>query len=451
MKIHLIAIGGSIMHNLAIALHKKGFTVTGSDDMIFEPASSRLQKYGLLPAPGWNADNIKPDLDFVIVGMHAKEDNPELKSAKELRKTIVSFPEFLYEQSKDKTRVVIAGSHGKTTVTSMVMYALRNGGVEFDYAVGSSVQGFEDSVSLSENAPIMIIEGDEYLTSPLDRRPKFMWYHPQIALINGIAWDHINVFPTYEIYLEQFSNFIRQLERGTRLLYHEGDEETERLVKEYGEHTQVIKVGLPGHRTEDGQMQVMNNGKWYPISVFGRHNLQNLAAAQQICALLGMQEEDFWKLAEGFRGAGKRLEPVSNSKGIAVFRDFAHAPSKVKASVDAVRSHYPDKKLFAVLELHTFSSLDPEFIKGYAGSLAPADTAMVYLDKEILQKKGNTTYTEEEIRKAFARNDIMLVESPDILREMVIAHLDPAHAVLLMSSGNLGGLKVDELLTLLSN
>jgi UDP-N-acetylmuramate: L-alanyl-gamma-D-glutamyl-meso-diaminopimelate ligase len=445
MKIHLIAIGGAIMHNMAIALHKKGYEVSGSDDVIFEPALSRLKKHNLLPEFGWDANKITPDIDIVILGMHARADNPELLKAQELGLRIVSFPEFIYEQSRNKLRVVIAGSHGKTTVTAMVMHVLRNCGKEFDYAVGSSIQEFEDSVKLTENAPAIIIEGDEYLTSPIDRRPKFMWYDPQIALINGISWDHINVFPTYEIYKKQFEDFIASMKPGAILIYHQDDAETKAIVDEKAGHLKVVPARVPQFSIRNDKTVVSINGNEYTLEVFGEHNLQNLAGAQIICSQLGVNINDFWKAAATFRGAGKRMEPVPNKHGLTIFRDFAHAPSKVKATVEAVKKQFADKRLFAVLELHTFSSLNKDFIKEYADSLAPADEALVYVDNHALQMKGGDTYTEDQIRQAFNRQDIIFIDKGDLLKQKVLSGLKQDNVLLLMSSGNLGGMNIAEL------
>lgn len=442
MKIHLIATGGAIMHNMAIALHKKGYEVSGSDDVIYEPALSRLKKYDLLPEFGWNADRITPDIDIVILGMHAKADNPELLKAQELGLRIMSFPEFIYEQSKNKLRVVIAGSHGKTTVTAMVMHVLKNCGKEFDYAVGSSIQEFEDSVKLTESAPVIIIEGDEYLTSPIDRRPKFMWYDPQVALINGIAWDHINVFPTWEIYKKQFEDFISSMKTGSILIYHKDDKETHDIIEAKAGHLKVVTAKVPYYRIENGKSVVEINGTEYTLEVFGQHNLQNLAGAQLICGQLGININDFWKAASTFRGAGKRMERVPNRNNLTIFRDFAHAPSKVEATVEAVKKQFPDKKLFAVLELHTFSSLNKDFIRQYAGSLAPADEAIVYVDNHALQMKGGDTYTEEQIRQAFERPDITFIDEADMLIKKISGGLKKENVLLLMSSGNLGGLNI---------
>ncbi|MGZ5303952.1 MAG: UDP-N-acetylmuramate--L-alanine ligase, partial [Bacteroidia bacterium] len=416
MKIHLIAIGGSIMHNLAIALHKKGYRVTGSDDVIYEPAYSRLQKNGLLPKEmGWNRDHISNELDLVILGMHAKPDNPELDEARLRNIKIVSFPEFIYEQSKDKQRVVIAGSHGKTTVTSMIMHVLQKAGLDFDYAVGSTIPGFEDSVKLTEDAPLIIIEGDEYLSSPVDRRPKFLWYKPQIAVINGVAWDHINVFPTYEEYLKQFELLLQSMENGAELVYTETDEDVKNLVEEHGRHLHTVAAELPDYEIVAEKTVVLIGSEKIELQVFGKHNLQNLAVAQHICQSLKIPYDLFWKYAADFKGAGKRMEPFLNTKGITVFRDFAHAPSKVKASTMAVRQQFPDKKLVAIVELHTFSSLNANFINQYAGTLEPADVAIVYVDNHAVKAKGGAAYTAQQLCEAFARQDLVFVDSAEKL------------------------------------
>ncbi|MDQ3073118.1 MAG: Mur ligase family protein, partial [Bacteroidota bacterium] len=425
MKVHLIATGGSIMHNLAIALHKKGYEVTGSDDMIYEPAKSRLQHHGLLPPAGWNPENITPDINHVILGMHARPDNPELLRAQELGLPIVSFPQYIYEQSKDKKRVVVAGSHGKTTVTSMIMHVLRSMNMDFDYAVGASVAGFEDSVRLTRDAPFIIIEGDEYLSSPIDRRPKFFWYQPHIAIINGIAWDHINVFPTWEMYVEQFMKFIADMSAGAQLIFHEGDKEVEMLIERSGKHLQSIEANILGVSIEDEKTVITAGGKTFKLEIFGNHNLQNMAAALEVCRLLGILDEDFYRSIGSFTGAGKRLERVPSSRGLTVFRDFAHAPSKVAATVAAVRQQFPQQKLTAFLELHTFSSLNPEFIKGYHASLDPADLAYVYVDKGSMKAKGGTNYSEEMIRTAFGQSTIIFLEEPSTLENAVKSNLLP--------------------------
>jgi UDP-N-acetylmuramate: L-alanyl-gamma-D-glutamyl-meso-diaminopimelate ligase len=439
MRIHLIATGGAIMHNLAIALHKKGYKVTGSDDLIYEPARSRLTKYGLLPEEGWNADHVTHEIDLVILGMHAKPDNPELLKARELGLPIQSFPEFIFNESGEKKRVVVAGSHGKTTVTSMIMHALKKKGVDFDYAVGSTIAGFEDSVSLSEGAPLIIIEGDEYLSSPIDRKPKFLWYKPQLAIVNGIAWDHINVFPTYEMYKEQFALFLKSMEAGAKVFYPQGDDELETLMNEHGRHLQILRVSLLDFKPRDDKTVVTVNGIEKTISVFGRHNMLNLAVAQKICAELGVSEEEYWESMGAFTGAGKRLERVPAKEDLFVFRDFAHAPSKVKATVEAVREQFASKKLIAILELHTFSSLNPEFIKGYRGSLDPADKAYVYVDKDALAAKGGKPYTAGMVREAFESEEIIFLEEPGEMEKAIKENTEAGNVLLLMSSGQFGG------------
>jgi len=442
MKIHLIAVGGSIMHNLAIALYKKGYHITGSDDEIYEPAKSRLAKYNILPDNGWDANNIAENLDLVILGMHAKKDNPELLKALSLNIPVLSFPEFIYEQSIDKTRVVIAGSHGKTTVTSMIMHVMHKLQKEFDYAVGAGIEGFEDSVKLTGSAPIIIIEGDEYLTSAIDPRPKFMWYKPNIALINGIAWDHINVFPTFEIYLQQFRDFIQSMEKGADLVYNPLDEEVDKMVRQFAGHLNRIPAYPPESVIIDEKVFVYYDGKLYPISVFGGHNLQNLAGAEKICEQCGIPPIEFWKAIGDFKGAGKRLEKVFHSAQLLVFKDFAHAPSKVKASVGAVRSLYPHKKIFALLELHTFSSLNKDFIIQYKNTLDEADTAIVYIDPHAQQMKNATFIDANFIHTAFANSEILFLNDASLLAQEVKNAISNFDIILLMSSGNLGGVDV---------
>jgi len=446
MRVHLIAIGGSIMHNLALALQEKGYTITGSDDHIYEPAYGRLEKHGLLPEMmGWNPDKITKKLDFVILGMHAKPDNPELKKALELRLKVMSFPEFIYNQSKKKKRVVIAGSHGKTSVTGMVMHALKKNDYVFDYAVGSNIPGFENSVKLSD-APIIIIEGDEYLSSPIDSQPKFMWYQPQIALINGIAWDHINVFPTYEIYKEEFINFIKSMKTGNELFYNAEDKEAEELVLKYGSHLMVQPVHLPGYKIINGRTIVTIDKYDFPIAIFGKHNLINLSGAQKICEALRLNSKDFWTAMADYTGAGKRLEQINNEKQIIAFRDFAHAPSKVRATVSAVKEQFPNQNLVAVLELHTFSSLNKDFIMQYADSLSDAGVAIVYVDNEALAAKGGDRYDQQQIREAFNREDLLLIESREGLEQTLRPLIDPKQTLLLMSSGNFGSLEILKLI-----
>ncbi len=444
MKIHLIAIGGSIMHNLAIALKKRGYELSGSDDEIYEPAKSRLAALNLLPAnTGWFPEKITSDINTIILGMHAREDNPELLRAKELGLKIVSFPEFIYEESKDKLRVVIAGSHGKTTTTSMVMHVLKHAGKKFDYAVGSSIEGFEDSVKLSQDAASCIIEGDEYLTSPIDRRPKFLWYQPQISYLSGIAWDHINVFPTYENYFQQFVLFLQSLEKGATFIYNPRDKEVVRLVKNYAKHLRLLDAPMPMHRVEGGRTIVRTEGREVRISVFGEHNLQNLAGAQKICEQLEIHERTFWDLVQDFKGAGKRLQKIYEDKNLVAFRDFAHAPSKVEATVAAVKEQYGNKKLIAALELHTFSSLNPEFIKQYAGTMDKADEAIVYINPETQKSKHSNPISAAEIQDAFKKQNLVFTEDADRIKSLLHKNYTEPTSLLLMSSGNFDGMNFE--------
>ena len=357
MRIHFIAIGGSAMHNLAIALHKKGYQITGSDDVIFEPAKSRLDKYGLLPAEmGWNAERITKDLDAVILGMHARIDNPELLKAQELGVKIYSYPEYIYEQSKNKLRVVIGGSHGKTTITSMILHVLNHYNRDFDYLVGAQLAGFETMVKVTEEAPVMIIEGDEYLSSPIDRRPKFHLYKANVAVISGIAWDHINVFPTYADYTSQFDKFINTIVDGGSLIYCEADNDLNEIVQQSTAKVSKIPYAIPAHEIVNGITYLLPEHT--ALKVFGDHNLMNLNAAKLVCKELNISESEFNEAISSFTGAAKRLEVISADESTNVYKDFAHSPSKLKATIDAVKSQFTDRKLTACIELHTFSSLN---------------------------------------------------------------------------------------------
>ncbi len=443
MNVHFIAIGGSAMHNLAIALHQKGYNVTGSDDEIFDPAKSRLQKYGLLPQyTGWKPEMITPDLDAVILGMHAREDNPELLKAKELGLKIFSYPEYLYEQSKDKTRVVIGGSHGKTTITAMILHVLQKLGVDADYMVGAQLEGFEVMVKLSDKARIMVIEGDEYLTSPIDRRPKFHLYQPDIAVISGIAWDHINVFPTFEIYKEQFSKFIRLIRPYGRLIYCAEDPD----VKSVAEKDRRADITYTGYKTadfriDDGTTIVLTEtGKEVPLMIFGRHNLQNIMAAKNACNSLGISDEDFWKAISTFKGASKRLELVGKNTQTAVYKDFAHAPSKLKATISAMKEQYPDRKLVACMELHTFSSLTEEFLQQYAGSMDRADLPVVYFNPHALEHKKLPSLDPEKVRKSFCNSKIRVYSDSSLLQGFLREQNWQNANLLMMSSGNFDGI-----------
>ena len=444
MKVHFIAIGGSAMHNLAIALHNKGYQVTGSDDTIFEPSKSRLEKHDLLPEVfGWFPEKIHSDLDAIVLGMHAKADNPELLKAQELGLKIYSYPEFLYEQSKDKTRVVIGGSHGKTTITSMILHVLHYHDRDVDYMVGAQLKGFDVMVKLTEDADFMILEGDEYLSSPIDRRPKFHLYKPNIALLSGIAWDHINVFPTYENYVEQFSIFVDSIVRGGSINYNEEDTEVRRVVEASENQIRKLPYRTPEYTVENGETLLMTEDGPMPIEVFGAHNLNNLAGAKWICQHMGIDEDDFYEAIATFKGASKRLEKIAETSNAVAYKDFAHSPSKVKATTEAVKQQYQDKTLFACLELHTYSSLNAEFLKQYQGTLNAADTAVVFYSPHAVEIKKLEAVTHQQIADAFQRNDLIIYTNPKEFKDFLFAQDLNNKALLLMSSGNYGGLDFD--------
>ncbi len=447
-NVHFIAIGGSAMHNLAIALHLKGYHVTGSDDEIFDPAKSRLARYGLLPASyGWHPERITPELDAIVLGMHARKDNPELLRAQELGIKIYSYPEYLYEQSREKTRVVIGGSHGKTTTTAMILHVLQHCGVEADYMVGAQLEGFEVMVRLSETARVMVIEGDEYLTSPIDRRPKFHLYKPHVAIVTGIEWDHINVFPTFEIYKEQFAKFVNLIEPGGRLIYCNDDPEV-RDVALSNTRTNIVKqpYDVPPHKVEQGVTSLLRDGATaVPLKIFGRHNLLNLTAARYACNALGISDEQFDDAIQSFGGASKRLELVKKTDGCAVYKDFAHAPSKLRATIAAMKEQYPDRRLVACMELHTFSSLTAEFLKQYAGSMDRADVPMVYYSQHALQLKKLPNLDPEQVRQAFANKRVrVFTDSACMVEELRKMQWEGAN-LLMMSSGNFDGIDFGQL------
>lgn len=447
MKVHFIAIGGSAMHNLAIALHKKGYRVSGSDDEIFEPSRSRLLRYGILPErQGWFPEKIDPSLDAVIVGMHARKDNPELARARETGLNIYSYPEFLYEQSREKTRIVIGGSHGKTTITAMILHVLHYHGIAADYMVGAQLDGFEVMVKLTDEAPFMVLEGDEYLSSPLDPRPKFHLYKPHIALISGIAWDHINVFKTYENYLDQFRKFIHCIEDQGKLIYCREDPEVEKLVREENpDGLTLYPYGLPSYGIRDGKTVLTHNTGEYPLKVFGWHNLMNINAARIVCHQLGVSNPMFLEAIRDFKGASNRLERVYDKNGTVFFRDFAHAPSKVRATAMAVKEQYPDKKLVVCMELHTFSSLSKNFLEQYKGALDAADQAMVFFSPHALELKKLPPLDPAEIEKAFEKKGLQVFSNPGKLFEFLKNTNTSETCFLFMSSGNFGGLDIGRL------
>ena len=451
MRTHFIAIGGSAMHNLALALHNKGYRVTGSDDAIFEPSKTRLEKKGLLPEElGWFPEKITSDIESVILGMHAKADNPELLKAQELGLKIYSYPEFLYEQSKNKTRVVIGGSHGKTTITSMILHVMHYHNINVDYMVGAQLEGFDTMVHLTEENDFIVLEGDEYLSSPMDRRPKFHLYQPNIALISGIAWDHINVFPTYENYVEQFEIFIQKITNGGILVYNEDDAEVKRVAEASTNPIRRIPYSTPKYSVENGVTLLETPEGAMPIEVFGAHNLNNLAGAKWICQNMGVDEADFYEAIASFKGASKRLEKIAENKNNVAYKDFAHSPSKVAATTKAVKEQYPDRQLIACLELHTYSSLNAEFLKEYEGALDNADVAVVFYSPDAVKIKQLEEVSYEQIAKAFNREDLVIYTNPAAFKEYLY-HLKfdtEKIALLLMSSGNYGGLNFDEVKTL---
>lgn len=437
---HLIAIGGSAMHNMALALHHKGFDVTGSDDAIFSPSKERLAKYNLLPNEmGWFVSKITSDLDAIILGMHAREDNPELAKAKELNIPIFSYPEYIYEQSKNKKRVVIGGSHGKTSITAMILHVLENLNMDCDYMVGAQLEGFDTMVKLSHDAPIIILEGDEYLSSPIDRRPKFHLYQPHIAVLSGIAWDHINVFPTFEMYVNQFRIFKNMIT--DTLIYCSEDKELTKLSKETTK-CKLIAYSTPNHTIENGITSVENTA----LLIFGNHNLQNLNAARLVCNELGVSDTNFYQKIATFKGASNRLELVRRSETSAIYKDFAHSPSKLKATSSAMKKQFKNRKLVACMELHTFSSLNEEFLKEYKGSMDEPDTAIVYFSPEAIAHKKLEAITKEQVHRAFNREDLLVFTDSKELEKYLNALNWKNQNLLMMSSGNFEGIEFGNLI-----
>jgi UDP-N-acetylmuramate: L-alanyl-gamma-D-glutamyl-meso-diaminopimelate ligase len=446
-KIHLIAIGGAAMHNMALSLHEKGFDVTGSDDEINEPSKSRLAKKSLLPEKmGWFPEKITKNIDAVILGMHAREDNPELIKARELGLRIYSYPEYIYEATKEKTRIVIGGSHGKTTITAMILHAMKFAGIDCDYMVGAQLEGFDTMVKLSNTAKFAVIEGDEYLASPIDRRPKFHLYKPNIAIISGIAWDHINVFPTFENYLEQFRKFIRLIEPGGALIYCEVDN-TLHIMCESDARTDIKKYPYAAakHKLQDGVTSLLENGKEIPIEIFGMHNLMNLNAARLACREAGITETVFNESMRSFKGASGRLQLVSRSSELTIFRDFAHSPSKLQATTKAVKAQFPGRNLVACMELHTFSSLNEEFLRQYTGCMNDAGEAIVYFNPRTIEHKKLKPITESQVKESFGREDLKVFTDSVKLKEYLHGIPKKNMVLLLMSSGTFDGLKPAEL------
>jgi UDP-N-acetylmuramate: L-alanyl-gamma-D-glutamyl-meso-diaminopimelate ligase len=431
------------MHNLAIALYKKDYLITGSDDEIFEPSAGRLKDCNLLPDQlGWFPDKIHNGLNAVILGMHARSDNPELLRVQEIGIKVYSYPEYIYEQSMNKTRVVIGGSHGKTTITAMVMHVLKQTHIDFDYMVGAQLDGFDTMVKLT-NAPLIVIEGDEYLASPIDRRPKFHLYRPDIALISGIAWDHINVFPTFDEYVEQFRIFVHRIADKGVLIYNEEDQ----AVRGIGEKAPVFKSAYrtADHIIENGITYALWNNQKIPLKIFGNHNLQNLSAARAVCRQLGIEDEKFYQAISGFKGAAKRLEIVSQKGNTVIYKDFAHSPSKLGATTRAVKQQFPERRLIACMELHTFSSLNKKFLQQYHGSMRIADKAIVYFNPHTIEHKRLETLSKEEVKYAFGNGNLVVhTDSKSVVDELKASDWEKTN-LLLMSSGNFDGIDYEQL------
>jgi UDP-N-acetylmuramate: L-alanyl-gamma-D-glutamyl-meso-diaminopimelate ligase len=445
MNVHFIAIGGSAMHNLAIALSRKGANVTGSDDEIFEPSRTRLEKQGILPDTiGWFPEKINAQLDAVILGMHARADNPELLKAKELGLAIYSYPEYLYEQSKNKTRVVIGGSHGKTTITSMLLHVVNALGMNVDYMVGAQLEGYDCMVKLTEEANVMILEGDEYLSSPIDRRPKFHLYKPDVAIISGIAWDHINVFPTFENYVEQFDTFCSLISENGTLIYNVDDEEVNKLGVKFSSTKETVAYQTPEYDVIETGTLLYFNGEKYPLKIFGSHNLQNLMGAMRIGQKIGIEPEDFFKAIQSFTGAGKRLQKVAEKGTFTMFKDFAHSPSKLKATTKAVKEQYEKRHVVACMELHTFSSLKKEFLPHYENAMQAADEAIVYFSHDVVAHKKLDPITKELVAAGFGGGVTVLNETQEIL-DFIHSKNWNNSVLLMMSSGNFDGINYEVL------
>jgi UDP-N-acetylmuramate: L-alanyl-gamma-D-glutamyl-meso-diaminopimelate ligase len=446
MNVHLIAIGGSAMHNMAIAMHKKGFNVTGSDDEIFEPSKTRLAKLNLLPAKeGWDTNNIHKGIDAVILGMHARADNPELLKAQELGLKIYSYPEYIYEQTKDKTRIVIGGSHGKTSITAMILHVLNYHKVDCDYMVGAQLEGFDTMVKLTKEAKIAVIEGDEYLSSPIDRRPKFHLYKPNIAILSGIAWDHINVFPTFENYVEQFKIFVDLIEQNGSIAYCELDEQVKKVSESTRADIKRFPYAVPANKIVNGTTYLLTNQGEIPLLVFGDHNLMNINGARLVCNQIGISDGQFYEAIQSFKGAAKRLELVKKNESTAVYKDFAHSPSKLKATTQAVKKQFPNRKLIACMELHTFSSLNENFLNEYQGSMALADEAFVYYNPHTIEHKKLKAISEEQVNQAFGGSNLKVyTNSKSLLNDLLKIDFKDKN-LLMMSSGNFDGIDFKDL------
>lgn len=445
MNVHFIAIGGAAMHNLALALHKKGYRVTGSDDEIFEPSKSRLQQAGLLPeAWGWFPEKITPQLDAVILGMHAREDNPELLRAQELGIRIYSYPEYLYEQTKNKKRIIVGGSHGKTTTTSMIMHVLKSCGIEFDYMAGALLEGFDTMVHLSDSSKIAVFEGDEYLSSPIDRRSKFHHYHPDIAILTGIAWDHMNVFPTFENYVEQFALYVEKITPGGTLIYFDEDENIRKIAGRADSSVKRVPYTAFPHHVRDGRTFLEAQDE-IPLQVFGRHNLQNISAAYHACREVGVDAEAFLRSISTYGGAAKRLQKIAERDDATVYLDFAHSPSKLQATIRAVKEQYPRRRLIACMELHTFSSLNAAFLPQYRHTMDEADEAIVFFNPEVVEHKRLPRISAEDVRRGFDNPRLEVYTDNRLLLSDLRGKEYQGSVLLIMTSGNFSGIQLPQL------
>ena len=444
MKVHFIAIGGAVMHNLAIALQNKGNKVTGSDDEIFEPSRSRLDRYGLLPEKwGWYPDKISSDIETVILGMHARPDNPELLRSLELGVRIMSFPEFLYNQTKNKKRIVIAGSHGKTTTTAMIMHVFKTRQIKFDYMVGSQIDGFETMVGLSDEAKTAVFEGDEYISSALDKRPKFLHYMPDIAVLNGIAWDHKNVFPSFDNYTNQFRLFADSISEGGSLIYFDGDPEVKKIALATKGNINKIPYRVHGYFQNKTGFYAATHNRVVPVRIFGEHNMQNLSAAREVCLASGISEDDFYEAIKSFEGTSRRLQKLKDNERGLVYLDFAHSPSKVKATVEAVASRYPKREIIACLELHTYSSLSADFLPLYKNTLANASSAFVYFNPHEIELKKLKHLSKETVKTAFGGENIRVFDNSEEMFSFIKSQNYSSPVYLLMSSGDFDGFDIN--------
>lgn len=447
MNIHFIAIGGAVMHNLAITLHKKGYNITGSDDEIFEPSRSRLAQYGLLPKEnGWYPERITSDIDTIILGMHAKADNPELIKAHESGIKIMSFPEYLYEQTKNKKRIVVAGSHGKTTTTAMIMHVFKFLGIRFDYMIGVVIEGYDTMVGLSDESKIAVLEGDEYLTSPIDRRPKFHLYMPDIAILNGIAWDHMNVFPTFENYFEQFRILVEKISANGTLIYFDSDPNVKKIALAASDNINKIPYKVHGYFQNKTGFYAATHNRVVPLKVFGEHNMQNLSAAKEACLAAGVTEDDFYRAIKDFEGTSKRLQKLKENENGTIYLDFAHSPSKVRATVEAIADRFPGRDIIVVLELHTYSSLSIGFLPLYKGTLAGATHAFVYFNPHALKIKKLKPISKSAVREAFGGDNISVYDNSDEMFSFIRIRQYSSPVCLCMSSGDFNGYDLTSLL-----